>query len=212
MNCRMAHSDLPQEKARLRKLVLARRDGIPAEERDRRSRVLCERLSASCQPAVRPHAVIAAYHAFGSEPDMRHFLHEAYDRGCRVCLPCMVRENVDQLGKPCSRMVFLEVDRESFEACELPFLAQPTKALERDDPILAQFSVVEPTDIDVVVVPLVACDAANNRMGYGGGHYDRFLSEVRSDVLVVGVGFAEQMIEAVPLEAHDKALHRVVTA
>lgn len=45
--------------------------------------------------------------------------------------------------------------------------------------------------IDVVLVPLLAYDCPGNRVGYGGGYYDRFLAECRSDVIKIGVSFFE---------------------
>lgn len=70
---------------------------------------------------------------------------------------------------------------------------------------------VEPDWPDVVVVPGLAFTAAGDRLGQGGGWYDRFLSEVRADCSAVGVCFAEQIVDALPTEAHDVAMDHVVT-
>jgi len=70
---------------------------------------------------------------------------------------------------------------------------------------------VEPTWPDVVLVPGLAFTAAGHRLGQGGGWYDRFLAGVRPDCLTIGVGFAEQLLDAVPTEAHDIILDRVIT-
>lgn len=53
--------------------------------------------------------------------------------------------------------------------------------------------------IDVVFVPLLAYDKKGNRVGYGGGYYDRFLRECRPDVLKIGVSFfpPEEKIEGI---------------
>lgn len=50
---------------------------------------------------------------------------------------------------------------------------------------------VDPGDIDMVLVPLLTFDEQGNRVGYGKGYYDRFLSECRSDVIKVGLSFFE---------------------
>ncbi len=70
---------------------------------------------------------------------------------------------------------------------------------------------VEPAWPDVVVVPGLAFTAAGDRLGQGGGWYDRFLSEVRSDCTTIGVCFAEQIVDALPVEAHDVTMDHVVT-
>lgn len=53
--------------------------------------------------------------------------------------------------------------------------------------------------VDVVFVPLLAYDKKGNRVGYGGGYYDRFLRECRPDVLKIGVSFfpPEEKIEGI---------------
>jgi 5-formyltetrahydrofolate cyclo-ligase len=64
---------------------------------------------------------------------------------------------------------------------------------------------------DAVIVPGLAFTRAGDRLGQGGGWYDRFLSAVRSDCVSIGVCFAEQLVDALPLEPHDVAVDHVVT-
>jgi 5-formyltetrahydrofolate cyclo-ligase len=65
---------------------------------------------------------------------------------------------------------------------------------------------------DVVVVPGLAFTPGGARLGQGGGWYDRFLANVdRSRCVVVGVCFAEQLVESLPTEPHDVAVDHVVT-
>ena len=68
----------------------------------------------------------------------------------------------------------------------------------------------EAAEPDMLLVPLLAFDGAGNRLGYGGGYYDRTLAALPGR-LAVGFGYACQEIEAVPAEAHDRALDAVVT-
>jgi 5-formyltetrahydrofolate cyclo-ligase len=72
-------------------------------------------------------------------------------------------------------------------------------------------SEVDPSWPDVVVVPGLAFTAAGDRLGQGGGWYDRFLSQVRADCTTIGVCFAEQIVETLPVEAHDVIVDHVVT-
>jgi 5-formyltetrahydrofolate cyclo-ligase len=70
---------------------------------------------------------------------------------------------------------------------------------------------VEPSWPDVVIVPGLAFTAAGDRLGQGGGWYDRFLSKVRTDCTTIGVCFAEQIVDGLPVEAHDVTMDHVVT-
>lgn len=80
----------------------------------------------------------------------------------------------------------------------------------RPDPSPTAPFPVEPSAVDVVVVPGVAFTVDGRRLGQGGGWYDRFLAGVRSDALVVGVGFAAQIVDGIPVEPHDVTMDLVV--
>jgi len=67
-----------------------------------------------------------------------------------------------------------------------------------------------PAEIDLVIVPGVAFDAACNRLGMGAGYYDRLLADMPAAV-TVGVAFDEQVVDEVPCESHDRPLDAVVT-
>ena len=80
-----------------------------------------------------------------------------------------------------------------------------TAALPEDEPA------IDPRLIDVVIVPGLAFTVAGDRLGQGGGWYDRFLPRLRADCVTVGVGFEPQMVAALPTEPHDVRLSVVVT-
>jgi 5-formyltetrahydrofolate cyclo-ligase len=65
--------------------------------------------------------------------------------------------------------------------------------------------------VDVVLVPGIAFTLDGDRLGQGGGWYDRFLAGVRSTCTTIGVGFEIQIVDAVPIETHDIALDAIVT-
>jgi 5-formyltetrahydrofolate cyclo-ligase len=64
-----------------------------------------------------------------------------------------------------------------------------------------------------VLVPLAAFDPAGHRIGYGAGHYDRTLAQLRKmrAVTAIGLAFAAQQVKAVPALQHDVALDYVLT-
>ncbi|MDO5620399.1 MAG: 5-formyltetrahydrofolate cyclo-ligase [Paracoccus sp. (in: a-proteobacteria)] len=65
----------------------------------------------------------------------------------------------------------------------------------------------------VLIVPLLAFDAGGNRLGYGGGYYDRTLAQLRAAGPVVAIGFAWacQQQDALPLEPTDQPLDLIVS-
>lgn len=65
-------------------------------------------------------------------------------------------------------------------------------------------------DIDVAVVPLTAVDEQGNRLGYGGGYYDKYLS-AHPKTLRIGYCYDEQIVRDVPVEANDIPLEIIVT-
>jgi 5-formyltetrahydrofolate cyclo-ligase len=71
----------------------------------------------------------------------------------------------------------------------------------------------EPGTPEVLVVPLLAFDAAGHRLGYGGGYYDRTLAALRDrgPVVAIGFAFADQEVERLPFDGTDQRLDGIVT-
>jgi len=70
---------------------------------------------------------------------------------------------------------------------------------------------VDPSGIDVVLVPGSVFDMHGGRLGYGGGYYDRFLAQDAPQALRVGLAFDLQVVDRVPVLDHDVILHYLVT-
>lgn len=68
-----------------------------------------------------------------------------------------------------------------------------------------------PTLIDLVVVPGLAFDSSGNRLGRGGGFYDRFLRHLRRSAATVGLAFDVQIIDCVPADERDFGVDTIVT-
>jgi 5-formyltetrahydrofolate cyclo-ligase len=66
------------------------------------------------------------------------------------------------------------------------------------------------TAVDVVIAPGLAFTTAGDRLGYGAGHYDRWLSQ-HPGALSVGLGFDSQIVAMIPCEAHDQRMDHVIT-
>ena len=70
---------------------------------------------------------------------------------------------------------------------------------------------LQPTDLDLVMVPGVAFDRNGGRTGHGKGYYDKLLQHARLDAPLIALAFECQMFEKIPAESHDIYMDKVVT-
>ncbi len=71
--------------------------------------------------------------------------------------------------------------------------------------------VVAPESVDLFLVPGLAFTASGQRLGRGGGYYDRLLLRRGSESITLGVCFAAQLWDAIPIETHDQQVDAVLT-
>ena len=89
----------------------------------------------------------------------------------------------------------------------------------RNDPLkINKFGIPEPVSSkifypDILFVPLVAYDSSLNRLGYGGGYYDRYIEKIEKikKVTKIGLAFSFQKISSIPINQYDKKLDFIVT-
>ena len=70
---------------------------------------------------------------------------------------------------------------------------------------------VEPKEIDAVVAPGLAFDRSGFRIGYGGGHFDRYLALMRPSAIRIGIAFHLQVVDEAPHGPGDVPLDFLVT-
>jgi len=186
-------SDLPahrlkQAKRAIRREVLARRDALAAGERSERGARVAERVLGL--PEVLGARSVMGFWSFGSEVETAPLLLRLHEAGTRVALPRIGDGDIVAVAHTPGD----------------PVTPTPFGAMEpsgRD--------VVDPEDLDAVLVPGVAFDRRGARVGYGGGFYDRFLARTRPGVPAIAIGFALQVVEAVPEGRTDRRVDAIVT-
>jgi len=89
----------------------------------------------------------------------------------------------------------------------------------RKDPLkINKYGIPEPTSEKVVYpnilfIPLVAFDKNFNRIGYGGGFYDRYINKIKKikKVITIGLAYSFQKVKEIPVNKHDIKLDFIVT-
>ncbi len=90
---------------------------------------------------------------------------------------------------------------------------------KKKDPLkINKYGIAEPTSVkkiypDIIFLPLVAFDTDLNRLGYGGGFYDRYLEKILKikKILKIGLGFSYQELKKIPINMYDKKLDIIIT-
>jgi 5-formyltetrahydrofolate cyclo-ligase len=177
----MNSTALAEAKAELRKQAMAARTACaPALGRE-----LARHVLADCPPP--PGAVVAGYWPMGEEIDLRPLLYALAEQGFTICLP-----ETPPRGHP---LVFKKW--------------QPGAAM-----LPGRFGTSHPAgevlQPDFVLMPLLAFDAQGNRLGYGGGYYDRTLAALPG-AFRLGCAFAAQEFPNVPSGERDLKLHAIAT-
>ena len=88
----------------------------------------------------------------------------------------------------------------------------------RDPLTINQYGIPEPISNkvkypDILLVPLVAFDKYLNRVGYGGGFYDRYISKIKKKkrIITIGLAYSFQKVKRIPVKNHDMKLDFIIT-
>jgi len=180
---------IDQLKADLRKTVLARRDGLPAAERQAASEAIATRPFPL---PISPGVIVSGFSPLKTEINPLPLLRRLAGAGAKLALPVVAGR-----GKPLimRSYAFGQPLNEGVWGIREP----------KDD--------APEVDPDILVVPLAAFDRRGNRIGYGAGYYDMTISRLRSlkPVVAVGIAYAAQEVPKVPTTTRDERLDLVLT-
>ncbi|MFC1837691.1 5-formyltetrahydrofolate cyclo-ligase [Thermodesulfobacteriota bacterium] len=182
-----------EERQDLRKQILGARDRLNASERFEKSRQAEENVWNL--PDMKHWSVLFIYVDFRSELETRGLICRCLDAGKRVAVPL-----VDSSSGGMIPVLIDDPDRDLIEGyCGIP------------EPDLQKSHRVDPEDIDAVIIPGSVFDTHGDRLGYGGGYYDRFLQNHAHRAKRIGLAFEMQVVERVPVEPHDQPIDILVT-
>lgn len=185
----MSDARANSSKADLRTAALAKRDALSHEH----CAVAAQAIAQRGLPfELTRGAVVAGYSPIRSEIDPAPLMRELATHGARLVLPAIAAR-----GQSLRFRAWHPNDK---------LLPGPLGILE-PSPAAAEITP------DIVLVPLAAFDRSGHRIGYGAGHYDRTLAQLRKSraLVAIGLAFAAQEVEAVPALSHDVALDYVLT-
>ena len=182
-------SDLIEIKKVLREQATRTRDLVKWEATDASGGLI--RQFPTCLVGNEP-GVISGFSPIGSEIDPLPLLAGLHEKGHESALPIVAAN--------CEPLIFRRW-APGDEMVSGPFGVQ--------EPLPSAREVVP----DILLVPLLAFDRLGYRLGYGGGFYDRTLERLRANGrrVAVGIAFAGQEVEAVPVSAYDQPLDWIVT-
>jgi len=134
--------------------------------------------------------IIGGYYPYNYEADPRKILEKFESQNYQISLP-KIKKNF-----------------------RMDFFRWSTK-----DPLtINKYGIPEPTSSkiiypDILLIPIVAFDKDLNRIGYGGGFYDRYLNKIIKDkkILIIGLAYSFQKVKKVPVNKYDFKLDYIVT-
>ena len=180
-------TEMVPDKAELRRMMRARLRSL-GEARDAHSRAICAAIAA--QPAYVAARVVAIFDPLPSEP--------AVDRLWEIAA---------------RRFVYPRIVGDGLELVEVRSVEELSQVEKRTfrEPRVDGAVAHSLEEVDVILVPGLAFTRGGERLGRGGGFYDRLLASLPARTVRLGVCFECQIVDELPGEAHDMRVDVVVT-
>lgn len=180
--------EIAEQKQMLRAAVRAQARSLAAAYQQTASAAICRHLTA--QSAYQNAAVVLAFVGTKREVDTETFLRSVWADGKTLCVP---RCRDDHLMDLCAIRSYDDLEPGAYGILE------PN----------ADCPLVFPQDVDFAVIPCLTFDRGGNRLGQGGGYYDRLLPLLRCPTFLVCR--EKLVVDCVPCQAHDCRCDYLVT-
>lgn len=185
-------STIAERKASLRSYLKNLRRNFPEPARQQANIAIFERVTTLTE--YRAASVIHTFVSWRDEVDTHALIKALFAAGKRVAVPCVPPERLR-----------LEHSFISDFAALIP----GTFGILEPSPGPLAHPAPANTRFDVIFVPGLAFDRAGNRLGYGRAYYDQFLAGTKA--LKIGLAFALQIVEDVPVAPHDQRVDMIIT-
>lgn len=178
-------------KESIRKEILGKLRSQAKEEALRKSESIKKRLFST--PEYKNSKVVMLYASMEHEVNTSDMIDEALEMGKRVVLPLVVG-----LGK----IIAKEIENRTTDLEKSTYGIYEPRGSNKEVP---------PGGIDIFIVPGVAFDKKNVRLGRGKGYYDRFLEKVGRQKTTIGLAFDFQIVDQIPKSPTDVPVSKVIT-
>ena len=176
----------------LRKKILNLLRNQKSEDRLKKSNTILKKLFA--QKEFKRAKTVLFYASFDGEVETFEMMKQAQGLGKNIALPTIIKDQRKIIPAMIQNLQDLHLG--------------PYGILE---PALIAHRPVFLENIDLIIVPGIAFDRDNNRLGRGKGYYDRFLNEIPSRIPAFGLAFDFQIVASLPFqEKHDIQVSRVI--
>lgn len=178
-------------KDEIRSKIKIKRKTLASEEKYKFDGLIYEKIisTVSYQKANK----IFIFVSFGDEVDTHQTIYKAFQDNKQVYVPKVISKK--------EGMVAVKI--QSFQDLKpgIMGILEPENVEIHEDNY----------EFDLAIIPGLAFDKAGGRIGYGGGYYDRFLNNVAKNCRLICIGYEFQLIENIPMEAHDIRVHGIIT-
>jgi 5-formyltetrahydrofolate cyclo-ligase len=180
---------------KLKKQKLQLRDALSPEKQQQYSCCITEQvLKIDC---FQKAATVFVYVDFRSEVQTRSLIQKMLILGKKVIVPVTLLQERDLLPIQITNM-------DNDLAPGYASILEPIEGIRRTNCVL-------PGSIDLIFLPGSVFDERGGRMGYGGGFYDRFVSQKAPQAHRIGLCYELQVVEEAPLQDHDERMDMIVT-
>jgi len=179
----------------LKKRKLGLRNALSVELQEQYSSRITEQLLQ--MDLFKQAEIVFVYVDFRSEVKTCDLIKTMFKQGKKVVVPVTLLQEKD----------LLPVQITNMERDLTPGYASILEPVES----IRTVNYVLPETIDIIFLPGSVFDETGGRMGYGGGFYDRFVSQKAPQAHRVGLCYELQMVQKAPLQDHDESMDTIVT-
>ena len=186
----MPTPEIEKEQKKLRDSYRQKRIAIPSDDRIILHKEITRVLSTNA--ILKKCKTIAAYLNLPSEVNLSEFIRKAQKRGQSVCVPVV------------------DATKRVMEFRDLPLDFERQNRSEEDRVLLTQKK-RELVELDCALIPLLVFDSLGNRIGMGGGYYDKFFENPKKRPLLVGIAYELQRAEKIIPQKWDVRMDMIAT-